>query len=232
MKQITEALILAGGFGTRLQHILKDVPKPLAPINGEPFLSILMRFLIRQGIERIILAVGYRYDAIQNLYGSEFNGASITYSIETTPLGTGGAIALGLSQAHNERVLVVNGDSFIDFSLSALEKVPLQPDEILLLLKPMQNFERYGCVEISQDSITAFREKQFVSDGLINSGVYLLPRNLFVGKEGQKFSFENDFLENEVANTPFRYHICDNYFIDIGIEEDYRKAQSTLSVLQ
>ncbi|MDR1724896.1 MAG: nucleotidyltransferase family protein [Bacteroidales bacterium] len=236
MNKITEALILAGGFGSRLKGIIKDVPKPLAPINGVPFLSILMKYLAIQGIKHFILSVGYKHEKIQNLYGHEFNGIPITYAIETEPLGTGGAIAYGLSftKKHTDKnnVLVVNGDSFIRFSLSDLESTQLQNSEILIVLKPMQNFERYGSVAVSENRIIAFAEKEFVTNGLINSGVYVVPSNLFADKIEKKFSFEKDFLEKNVCKQSFHYLICDDYFIDIGIEDDYNQAQTTLFAIQ
>ncbi|MDR0790651.1 MAG: nucleotidyltransferase family protein [Bacteroidales bacterium] len=225
---ITEALILAGGLGTRLKNVVKDLPKPLAPINGVPFLSILMRYLSLQGIKHIILSVGYKHELIESLYGNNFEGIKISYAIESEPFGTGGAIALGLSFAQTKNVLVANGDSFIKFRLSDLSKFDLQPKEIVIVLKSMQNFERYGSVKTDGDRIIAFAEKSFVAEGLINTGVYLANKDIFKDKVGQKFSFEKDFLEKEVALSNFHSIICNEYFIDIGIPEDYNKAQTSL----
>ncbi|MDR1847778.1 MAG: nucleotidyltransferase family protein [Bacteroidales bacterium] len=226
---ITEALILAGGFGTRLNSVVKDVPKPLAPVNGTPFLTILIRYLASQGIKRIILSTGYKYELIQSLYGSNYEGLEIVYAVEKEPLGTGGAIAYGLSFAQTDRVLVTNGDSIIRFSLCDMAKEPLADNEILMLLKPMKDFDRYGSVQVDEKRVTAFAEKSFVSSGLINSGVYLLHRNLFSDCNMHKFSFETDFLEKRVGEGLFRYLICEGYFIDIGIPEDYAAAQQTLT---
>jgi D-glycero-alpha-D-manno-heptose 1-phosphate guanylyltransferase len=227
--KITEAVILAGGLGTRLNGVVKDVPKPLAPINGVPFLSLLMRYLSLQGIKHIILSVGYKHELIESLYGSSFEGIKISYAVENEPLGTGGAIALGLSLAQTSNVLVANGDSFIKFSLSDLSKFDLQTNEMLLVLKPMTNFERYGSVQTNGNKIIAFEEKKLVAQGLINTGVYLMNSNIFKDKVGQNFSFEKDFLEQEVLHSSFRFIICNEYFIDIGIPEDYNDAQTTLN---
>ena len=225
---ITESIILAGGLGTRLKEVIKDLPKPLAPINGVPFLTILIRYLSLQGIKHVILSVGYKYESIKDLYGDNFEGIKISYAIENEPLGTGGAIALGLSFAQTKNVLVLNGDSFIKFRLSDLSIFDLQTRDIAIVLKQMQQFERYGSVMVEGDRIIAFAEKKWIDEGLINTGVYLLNKDIFKDKIGQKFSFEKDFLEKEIAHSYFRYILCNEYFIDIGIPEDYNKAQTTL----
>ena len=227
-----EAILLAGGLGTRLQHLLKDVPKPMADINGQPFLSILLQQLKNQGIRSVILSVGYKHEAIQNYFGREWNSMNIKYAIEHEPLGTGGALKLALNDANESPVLAVNGDTFFDVNVSSLLQFHIQKKAALTLsLKPLNNFDRYGTVAIdSTGQITGFKEKHFMESGLINGGVYMLNKSLFSGLSmPDKFSFEKDFLDQFFQQKPFYGFIQDGYFLDIGIPEDYARAQHELA---
>ena len=230
INEINEAIILCGGKGTRLKEVVNDVPKPLAPIDGIPFLSILMKYLKAQGIERVILATGYMHEKIENLYGNCYEGMEIVYSIEHNPLGTGGAIANALRKIKSENVLVLNGDSVIKFQLNEIKK---QFSEIkfhsLLILKPMERVERYGAVKTFENRVTAFEEKSFKEQCLINTGVYILNKEIFSDKaENEVFSFEKDFLEKEVEKGSLFGMECKGFFIDIGVPEDYAAAQNNL----
>lgn len=230
-KQIKEAIILAGGRGTRLQSVINQIPKPMAPIGEQPFLSLLLDYLKKQGIEKVVLSVGYMYEKIQEVYGDEYKGLSISYSIEKEPLGTGGGIAKALTLIENDHALVVNGDSFIGFKLDEItQHLPKTNTHSLLVLKEMYNVERYGSVLVQEDNIiTAFEEKQFKEKALINAGVYILHKDVFKDKGlPEKFSFEKDFLEKEVHNKSLFGLITNAYFIDIGVPEDYLKAQTEL----
>ena len=115
--KIQEAIILAGGQGTRLKSVVADIPKPLAPINNIPFLTYLICFLKQQDIKHIVLSVGYRWEMIKEIYGDSYEGLKISYAIEQMPLGTGGGIALSLEKTYEKDILILNGDSFIDFEL-------------------------------------------------------------------------------------------------------------------
>lgn len=237
INEINEAIILCGGKGTRLKEVVNDVPKPLAPIDGIPFLSILMKYLKAQGIERVILATGYMHEKIENLYGNCYEGMEIVYSIEHNPLGTGGAIANALRKIKSENVLVLNGDSVIKFQLNEIKKqfseIKKQFSEIkfhsLLILKPMERVERYGAVKTFESRVTAFEEKSFKEQCLINTGVYILNKEIFSDKaENEVFSFEEDFLEKEVEKGSLFGMECKGFFIDIGVPEDYAAAQNNL----
>ncbi|MEE0948120.1 MAG: nucleotidyltransferase family protein [Bacteroidales bacterium] len=237
INEINEAIILCGGKGTRLKEVVNDVPKPLAPIDGIPFLSILMKFLKAQGIERVILATGYMHEKIENLYGNCYEGMEIVYSVEQNPLGTGGAIANALRKIKSENVLVLNGDSVIKFQLNEIKKqfgeIKKQFSEIkfhsLLILKPMERVERYGAVKTFENRVTAFEEKSFKEQCLINTGVYILNKEIFNDKaENEVFSFEKDFLEKEVEKGSLFGMECKGFFIDIGVPEDYAAAQNNL----
>ena len=237
INEINEAIILCGGKGTRLKEVVNDVPKPLAPIDGIPFLSILMKYLKAQGIERVILATGYMHEKIENLYGNCYEGMEIVYSVEQNPLGTGGAIANALRKIKSENVLVLNGDSVIKFQLNEIKKqfgeIKKQFSEIkfhsLLILKPMERVERYGAVKTFENRVTAFEEKSFKEQCLINTGVYILNKEIFNDKaENEVFSFEKDFLEKEVEKGSLFGMECKGFFIDIGVPEDYAAAQNNL----
>jgi D-glycero-alpha-D-manno-heptose 1-phosphate guanylyltransferase len=222
-----EAIVLAGGFGTRLQHILPDIPKALAPIGGKPFLHFILRHLSSQGINRVVLSVGHKWELIQNHFGNESFGMKLDYQIESEPLGTGGAIKASLDHVTSNPCFVVNGDSLFMIHMEKLAIMHQERDaDVTIALKHMKHFDRYGTVEIDdQNRITAFREKQFVPEGIINAGTYLVNRDLFRGKHETRFSMEKDFFERELGNQRIFGLVFDDYFIDIGIPTDYERAQ-------
>ncbi|HEC2838024.1 TPA: D-glycero-D-manno-heptose 1-phosphate guanosyltransferase, partial [Campylobacter jejuni] len=170
-----QAIILCGGLGTRLKSVIKDIPKPMAPINNKPFLEFIFEYLKKQGIKEIILAVSYKYEVIKEYFKDEFLGIKIKYSIEKEPLGTGGAIKETLKFVKNE-AYVLNGDTFFDIDLS---KLKLNESKICLALKQMNDFDRYGTVNVDeQDLVISFEEKVFKKQGLINGGIYLLTKDI------------------------------------------------------
>ncbi len=225
-----EAIILAGGFGTRLTTV-QDVPKPMAPINNIPFLQILLDDLLMKGISKFYLAVGHQHEVIVNYFGSSYMGCKIEYVIEDPPLGTGGAIKQALEQVSSDNVFVFNGDTFfdVDIELMAEEHAANNP-EVTLALKPLSDFDRYGSVEVNDDyRITKFAEKQFCAEGVINGGIYLMKTNLFEGLDyPAQFSMEQDYFEKYCSEKQLQGFIDEGYFIDIGIPEDYDKAQDEL----
>ena len=216
-----EAIVLAGGMDTRLKDVINNIPKPMAPVCEKPFLVYLLQDLQKKGIQKVIFSVSYKYEIIQDFFGSNWNGIEIAYAIEKEPLGTGGAIRLALSKAKGERVFVLNGDTFFDVSLEKMEE---QKGNTVVAIKPMYDFDRYGTVILQEDKIIAFQEKKKVKKGFINGGIYLLNKNVLDSFTlGSKFSFEQEFLEKEAGNL--LAFVSDNYFIDIGIPQDYKKAQ-------
>src|SRR6202050_1403605 len=120
MPEIPDVVILAGGFGLRLRGTIGDVPKPMAPIAGRPFLELLLRQLKRHGFSRVILSVGYKQEVIREHFGEEAFGLELVYSIETSPLGTGGALREAVAHIRTETALIMNGDSYTDVDLSRL----------------------------------------------------------------------------------------------------------------
>lgn len=192
----------------------------MAPVNGKPFLEFIFKYLKKQDIKEIILAVSYKYEIIQEYFKDEFLGIKIKYSIEKEPLGTGGAIKQALNFIQ-DKTYVLNGDTFFDIDLS---KLKLNQSRICFALKYMQDFDRYGAVELDdQKFIKSFKEKEFLKQGLINGGIYLISKTIFEDFILEdKFSFET-FLQNNYKNLNARAEIFKDYFIDIGIPEDYKK---------
>ena len=222
-----EAIVLAGGFGTRLRHVVSDVPKPMAPINNRPFLQYILDLLKRNGVTRVVLATGYMSEVIENYFGNEYNGMELIYSVETTPLFTGGAIKKALQMCSDESVFVFNGDTFFDVDLKQMRNFHEKNNSVLTIAaKFMTDFERYGSLDITDNRIWAFREKQKMTEGYINGGVYLMKKELLSGIAEEKFSFENDFMEKHTNIISIHAFPCDGYFIDIGIPEDYAKVQT------
>ncbi|EOH7341643.1 nucleotidyltransferase family protein [Campylobacter coli] len=213
-----QAIVLAGGLGTRLRSVVQDLPKPMAPINGKPFLAFVLEYLKKQGITEIILSVSYKYELIQEYFKDEFYGMKIHYNIEKELLGTGGAIKDALKLVKKE-AYVLNGDTLFNINL---KKLILNSSKICIALKQMQNFDRYGTVNIdNQGIVTSFEEKVFKKQGLINGGIYLLKKDIFDKFDlEKKFSFE-EFFQKNYKVLKIQTQIFDDYFIDIGIPEDY-----------
>lgn len=226
-----EAIVLAGGLGTRLREAVPDLPKCMAPVAGKPFLSHVIDALRMQGVERFIFSLGYMAEVIEKYLQEHYPTLSYTVALEEEPLGTGGAIQLAIQQAQTENILVANGDTL--FRIQAKELFAVHEKnkaECTLALKPMLNFERYGVVEIeNSNKIISFKEKQFYKEGLINGGIYLVNKTALLSRNlPTKFSFEKDYLEAFCSEGKFYAAIQEGYFIDIGIPEDYNKAQSDL----
>jgi D-glycero-alpha-D-manno-heptose 1-phosphate guanylyltransferase len=229
-----DAIVLVGGLGTRLQGIVTDVPKPMAPVGGVPFLDILLERLLQHSvIERVVLAVGYKRDVVQAYFGDRAYNRKVVYAIEKSLLGTGGAIRNALAHTRSHEVLVVNGDTLFEVDIAAMiASHRTHQASLTLALKPMREFNRYGTVRLNDEQrVIGFEEKKYQAEGLINGGVYLLNQTLFDGLENpfpNKFSFETDFLEVYLQRLQFYGFPSDGYFIDIGIPDDYQRAQQEL----
>lgn len=223
-----EAIILAGGFGTRLREVVADVPKPIAPIAGQPFLNYILKYLKHFGFEKVVLSVGYQGEKIHELYGDEFEGIQLEYAFEDEPLGTGGAIKFSMEKTSAEEVLVLNGDTFFEVDLDELYELHESLlGDVTMVLREVEKPDRYGTVVLGEYSrVNQFNEKQEGLDsGLINGGVYLIDRGAFelVPLE-QKFSIEQDFYAKYLKEIKLHGYISTGYFIDIGIPEDYYTA--------
>jgi D-glycero-alpha-D-manno-heptose 1-phosphate guanylyltransferase len=225
--QVTEAIILAGGLGTRLQEAVPDRPKCLAMVAGRPMLSFIIDDLRIQGVTRFIFSLGYKAEMVVRFLEEEYPTLEKIMVKEEEPLGTGGAIQLSLSSATSEQVLVVNGDTLFKVKLHEMSDFYMERKmDCLLALKPMFNYDRYGSVQLDASGrIVAFTEKQFAESGLINGGIYIISRTALMAKQlPSKFSFEKDYLEAFVSEGRFYGLVQHGYFIDIGIPEDFEKA--------
>lgn len=220
-------VVLAGGLGTRLRDSVSDRPKVLAEIRGKPFLTFLLDQLTLAGFKRVILCVGYMADMVQDVLGDAYKSLQITYSKENQPLGTGGALKLALPLITSERIMVMNGDSFIDADLEAFERWALKKAAACaIVLTKVSNTKQYGkVVSVNDGRIESFEEKQKSSGpGWINAGVYLLKRSLVEMIPSRKvYSLEREFFPRLVGKGLFGYR-CDAQFIDIGTPESYAKA--------
>jgi D-glycero-alpha-D-manno-heptose 1-phosphate guanylyltransferase len=224
---IKECIILAGGLGTRLKETVPDLPKCMAPVAGRPFLFYVINYLRSQRIEKFIFSLGYKHELIEEYLIDQFSTLNYECSIEETPLGTGGAIKKACSKTTDENVLIVNGDTVFTMHIDELDAIHhANSADATLALKPMTDFDRYGIVETDENNlIIQFREKQFCKQGNINAGTYLLNVMSFLENEWPPvFSFEKDFLEKD--GYQFYGSVQDEYFIDIGVPEDYQKAQT------
>lgn len=224
-----EAIILAGGLGTRLRSVVSELPKCMAPVAGRPFLFYVINYLRSQGIEKFIFSLGYKHEVIEAYLKDQFSTLQYECSIEEEPMGTGGAIQLACKMATEKNILVANGDTLFKINGKELFNFHIEHGaECTLALKPMQQFDRYGVVELDdKKTISDFKEKQFYASGLINGGVYVLNVENFLTKDfPEKFSFEKDFLEKYYQQGKIAGIVQDDYFIDIGIPEDFERAQT------
>jgi D-glycero-alpha-D-manno-heptose 1-phosphate guanylyltransferase len=224
---MTDVIVLAGGLGTRLRQVVPDLPKPLAPVGGRPFLELLLCSLADKGFRRAILSLGYMAEKVIAHFENCSIGIDLVYEIETQPLGTGGAVRQAMQYCSSDHVFVVNGDTYLDFEANDLEgrwqknRVPI----IVGLAVP--DAARYGRLETVGGRITGFSEKGVAGPGLINAGCYVLPTNILNEFPlGQAFSLETDFLVRAVSIRRFDLFESKGYFIDIGVPEDYARAQA------
>lgn len=228
-----EAIILAGGLGTRLRSEVQDVPKSMALIQERPFVEYLLDYLIDAGVQHIIFSLGYKSQIIQDHFSNVYRDCKITYAIETSLLGTGGAIKNAMKEVHDENVIVLNGDSLFITQLKDQYEAHINKGaDVTLALKPMKNFNRYGTVELTEDKrITAFNEKREVKEGLINTGSYIFNvKNFRAIDFPEKFSIEREFFETHVEAMNFYGFKSEGYFLDIGIPKDFKKAQFEIGI--
>ena len=234
MRKYREAIVLAGGFGTRLAHVVPDACKPMAPVAGRPFLRFVMDQLAGNGIERAVVADGYRREQIEDYFKNFYRGMGVAYSPEDEPLFTGGAVKQALAKCEGDWVFVMNGDTWLDVDFGAMEAAAQSAPgsvEAVIAVKRMKDFERYGTVDVdASGTIAAFHEKRPCAEGLINAGAYLIRKGALAGMP-RKFSLEGDWFEGVVGAGKLMACECAGGFIDIGVPEDYELAQTMLAPL-
>lgn len=224
-----EAIVLAGGLGTRLRSVVGDLPKPMAPVCGRPFLELLLEQLDGNGFDRAILSVGYKSDVIQRHIGDRLGGLEISYVREEMPLGTGGAIRASLAEAASDPVLILNGDTYLDLDINALRAFWAESRRPIIVAREVPDAARFGCITVSGNRIVEFSEKKTIGPGLINAGCYVFPRDMISGFPlAKSFAIERDFLMDAVTKMHFEAFVTLGKFIDIGVPEDYFRAQVEL----
>jgi len=229
------AVILAGGLGTRLREHVPDLPKPMAPVAGRPFLEYLLDRLIVGGVSEIILSVGYRAEVITAHFGQSYRNAAVSYAVETEPLGTGGAILHALRGKGNAPSLVLNGDTLLNLDYRELIDWYEQDQEraqVAMVLRQVAETARFGAVLVTGGHVAGIVGKGKVGAGLINAGVYVVRPGVFEAFGlRDRFSFEADLLQRHCAELLPRAFLTNAYFIDIGIPEDYDRAQYELPAI-
>jgi len=228
VSQPMEAIVLAGGLGTRLRSVVSDLPKSMAPVNGRPFLEYLLDYLILQEVNHVVLSVGYMREIIMDHFGSSYKGIPVDYAIEEEPMGTGGGIRLALWQISGNRAFALNGDSLFRVDLRTMMTFHTeQTANITMALREVPDTERYGRVSITPEGrITGFDEKGRSGPGYINGGVYLIEKLYLMEPEFRgRFSIEKECFEPNHATARFFGFPSAAYFLDIGLPETLKQAQ-------
>jgi D-glycero-alpha-D-manno-heptose 1-phosphate guanylyltransferase len=219
------AIILAGGLGTRLRGVIDDLPKPMAPVGGKPFLEYLILQLKREAITDIVLSVGYKRESIRSYFGNgDLLGVRIVYCEENEPLGTGGALKKALAMMDDPCVMVMNGDSFFNIPFSDLTAYhAVRPAIATLSLARVRDRERYGSVEINDNgAVTAFQKEGPDTQGFINGGIYAMNRTIAGYIPDGPVSLEGHVLPLLQKEDRLYGKIFDAFFLDMGLPEDYR----------
>lgn len=224
-----QLVVLAGGFGTRLRGAIPEgLPKPMAPIEGRPFLEHLLDRAIAQGVNNIHLLVGYAGHVITDHFGAAYRDVPITYSVEDTPLGTGGALKAAVDHLTDEFVFA-NGDTFADVDFSGLLGL-LGSGPLSMSLATIDDVGRYGSVITDGDAAVGFREKGGSGPGLVNAGTYGCRRDLITSfPDHAAFSFETDFLGPELPKLRPHFQVVKSGIIDIGTPESYAFANGSVN---
>jgi D-glycero-alpha-D-manno-heptose 1-phosphate guanylyltransferase len=226
------ALVLAGGLGTRLRERVADVPKPMAPVAGRPFLEYVLDELIRNDVPRAVLSIGHLGEAIVAHFGTSYGPMAIEYSREDRPLGTGGAIRRAVPLLAGDAVLVLNGDTSVPFDVDDLLDARVRHrTDLVLTVCGVPNVGRYGAIRAGGGTVSALVEKGTSGPGLINCGVYLVAGRLLgrVAAGPEVFSFERDVMHPWVADHGAACVATAGPFIDIGVPADYDLAADVLA---
>lgn len=223
-----EAIILAGGLGTRLAKTVQDRQKVMAPVGGRPFLAYVLKDIQKKGFSKAVLAVSYHSEQIREYFGDEYEGIKLVYSKEKEPLGTGGAIKQALEFCCEDYVTVINGDTFFDIDPEKLYSMIKEKNACVVLgAKFMPDCTRHSTLSIEEDGrISCFSEKKKQKEGYINGGVYVISRNVFDNITEKRFSFERDILE-KMSDGLYAFR-DDGYFTDMGIPEAYFRAHTEI----
>lgn len=222
-----QVVILVGGLGTRIKSALPNIPKPMASILGRPFLEYVLDFISSKKISRVHMAIGYLGHKIERHFGPMYKDLLLSYSEEKTPLGTGGAVLKAARSIGDEYFIVMNGDSFVDFDIADLIAEFDDEKQNFIVVKWVPDVSRYGKVNFDK-YITSFSEKGEIGGGYINTGIYVLKRDIFNGCDEKPFSLE-EHLEKSIRQYKFAPFVVDSRFIDIGTLEDLARTDQFFS---
>jgi D-glycero-alpha-D-manno-heptose 1-phosphate guanylyltransferase len=230
------AVILAGGLGTRLRSAVPNLPKPMAPINGKPFLAALLNYWVSQGITRFVISLGYKSQTIIDYFGASFNGADIEYVVEMTPLGTGGALLLVNQRLDsNCSFFLLNGDTYFEVEAKNLSNLAIETnaDWCFSLFKTSE-IDRYHRINLGEhNEILDFNSpKTRLTQYLANGGVYLVRSRILNALNiplSNQISLENEIFPLLISQEKRIFGlIFDTKFIDIGVPDDYQRAHELL----
>jgi len=233
-----DAVVLAGGLGSRLRSVVADRPKPMALVNGRPFLEYLFDYWITQGVSRFVLSVGYLKDMIASHFGAAYRGKSLDYVFENTPLGTGGGLLKVVSETHlGSRFLVLNGDTFFGVSLLAFSAFhESNSADLSIAMRGADSAGRYGGMQVDETGrLTSFFAQACQHGMWSNGGVYLVNRSALLiegmpGGQSGKVSLEAELIPLLLAAGKGVFGFpCQANFVDIGIPEDYHRAGSIIA---
>ncbi len=234
LEKVTAA-ILAGGLGTRLRSRIADRPKVLAPVHGRPYLTYLLHQLADAGVRSVVLLTGYLADQIRSAFGDSYAGLRLMYSLESSPLGTAGALRQALPHLLSPTILLLNGDSYCEAPLADFQNFhSRRAADISLVLTRLEDCSRYGRVQLASDSrVLCFEEKtQAGGPGWINAGIYLIQRELVEEiPPGRPTSLERDLFPGWVARKSFCGFPCTGQFLDIGTPESYAQSETFFAPL-
>jgi D-glycero-alpha-D-manno-heptose 1-phosphate guanylyltransferase len=225
-----EAIILAGGLGTRLRSRLTDLPKAMAPIAGRPFLEYLLDLLVAAKANRVILSVGYLQQVILDRIPCNYRGLQVEFVKEESPLGTGGAIRQALQHVDEPSVLVMNGDTYVDIDYSAMHNMHAQCGSLMTMaVTRVSDTARYGGVVVENERVIGFFEKGKTGQGWINAGTYIVNRDFpWHSSLPSRFSLEENVLAPHLKDLLPTAFCHTGFFLDIGVPEDLDKAQTML----
>ena len=225
---VRSAVVLAGGLGTRLRQAVPDIPKPMAPVLGRPFLAHQLDYWINQGISEFILSVGYRHEVIMNYFGKSYHGATIHYAVEDEPLGTGGGLLLASRFLPNsDPFLVTNGDTFFEIALTDLKQIHGRTKaRFTLSLFRTKEAHRYMSIQLAENGrVISVGNEVAAGSFLVNGGVYIVDPSVLTESGfsiGRKFSLEDDLIPNLISSRhELQGYECSGRFIDIGVPRDY-----------
>jgi mannose-1-phosphate guanylyltransferase len=234
MPELVDAILLCGGAGLRLRSVTGNDPKTMAAVAGRPFMELLLKQLQRNGFERVILAVGYQRDVIQSYFGNQACGLRVAYSVETSPLGTGGALRNAAGMVKSNAVLIMNADSYTDADLEKFMREHRESKaDVSMVVAPVDGRDDCGSVLVDRSSrVTGFAEKESSFRGeYLNAGIYAVPREMLYKITSERpVSLEKELFPRWIEEGKYiRAFVSLNKCVDIGTPERYQGAQESLA---